>query len=158
MKKPRVLLADDHQIILHALKNLLESEFDVVGAVTSGVELIEKASELRPDILVVDVSMPLLGGIEAVRQLRQKLGDLKVVFLTMHSDIVFAARAFEAGAKGYVLKHAAPMELLMAVREAVGGRTFVSPAIAGRLMEYYRSEPQKKGQIPGFNTWPKANR
>jgi len=135
MKNPRVLLADDHQIILHALKGILESEFQVVDTAANGVELIEKAEALRPDILVVDVSMPLLGGIEAVKQLRKKLGDLKVVFLTMHSDLVFGAKAMEAGAKGYVLKHATPSELLLAVREAAQGRTFVSPAIAGQLME-----------------------
>lgn len=151
MKRPRVLLADDHQIILHALKGILESEFQVVDTAANGVELIEKAEALRPDILVVDVSMPLLGGIEAVKQLRKKLGDLKVVFLTMHSDLVFGAKAMEAGAKGYVLKHATPSELLLAVREAAQGRTFVSPAIAGQLMEYYRSWPSKKQEVPGIN-------
>jgi len=108
MKKTRVLLADDHQIILFALKGILEQEFQVVDTAANGVELIQKAEALRPDLVVVTVSMPLLGGIEAVRQLRKKLSNLKVVFLTMHSDIVFAARALEAGAKGYVLKHAPP--------------------------------------------------
>ncbi len=151
MAKPRVLLADDHQLILHALKNILDPEFDVVGAVTNGAELVPKAEELRPEVLVVDICMPLLGGIEAVKQLRKKLGDVKVVFLTMHSDIVFAAKAFEAGAKGYVLKQAAPVELLMAVREAVQGRTFVSPATAGQLMEYYRSGPEERSRMPGIN-------
>lgn len=151
MKKPRVLLADDHQIILFALKGILEQEFQVVDTAANGVELIEKAEALRPDLVVVDVSMPLLGGIEAVRQLKKKLNSLKVVFLTMHSDIVFAARALEAGAKGYVLKHAPPAELLMAVREAAQGRTFVSPAIAGQLMEFYQSEPAKRHEVPGTN-------
>jgi len=149
MKKPTVLLADDHQIILHALKGILEKEFQVVDSATNGVELMEKAEALRPDILVVDVSMPLLGGIEAVKQLRKKMIGLKVVFLTMHSDMVFAAKAFESGAKGYVLKHAAPAELLMAVREVAQGKTFVSPVIAGQLMEYYRSGPAKKQEVPG---------
>ncbi len=151
MKKPRVLLADDHQIILFALKGILEQEFQVVDTAANGVELIEKAEALRPDIVVVDVSMPLLGGIEAVRQLKKKLHSLKVVFLTMHSDIVFAARALEAGAKGYVLKHAPPAELLMAVREAAQGRMFVSPAIAGQLMEFYQSGPAKRHEVPGTN-------
>lgn len=151
MKKLRVLLADDHQIILFALKGILEQEFQVVDTAANGLELLEKAEALRPDLVVVDVSMPLLGGIEAVRQLKKKLSSLKVVFLTMHSDIVFAARALEAGAKAYVLKHAPPAELLMAVREAAQGRTFVSPAIAGQLMEFYQSEPAKRHEVPGTN-------
>lgn len=151
MKKHRVLLADDHQIILHALKNILDAEFDVVGLASNGIELVEKAGELRPDVVVVDVSMPFLGGIEAVRHLKKENDNLKVVFLTMHSDIVFAAKAIDAGAKAYVLKHSPPAEFLMAVREAAQGRTFISPAIAGQLMDYYRSEPSKREQTPGIN-------
>lgn len=151
MTKPRVLLADDHQIILHALKGILEAEFQIIDTATNGMELIQKAEELHPELVVVDVSMPLLGGIEAIARLRKTLPDLKVVFLTMHSDIVFAAKAFQVGAKGYVLKHAPPAELLMAVREVARGNTFVSPAIAGQLMEYYRSEPAKRKEVPGAN-------
>lgn len=149
MKKFRVVIADDHQIILHALREILTPEFDVIDTAANGMELMQKTQALRPDILVVDISMPLLGGIEAVTQLRKELGALKVVFLTMHSDIIFAAKALEAGAKGYVLKHAAPAELLTAVREVSQGRTFVSPAIVGELMEYYRSAPKDRQEVPG---------
>lgn len=149
MKKPTVLIADDHQIIVHALKGILESEFEVVDTACNGMELLEKAEALRPDIVVVDVSMPLVGGIEAVSQLKRQTSPVKVVFLTMHSDVLFAIKAFEAGARGYVLKHSPPTELLMAVREVAQGRTFVSPVIAGELMEYYRSEPQKQQKLPG---------
>ena len=138
MKKPRVLLADDHRIVMEGLRSLLEPEFDLVGAVEDGRALITAVEELQPDVAVVDVSMPKLNGIEAVRQIKQKNKRIKIVFLTMHPDVAYAASAFEAGASGYVLKHSAPAELVMAIKEALEGRTYVTPRIAGELMHAYR--------------------
>ena len=138
MKKPRVLLADDHKIVAEGLKSLLEPEFTLVGAVEDGRALVKAAEELQPDVAVVDVSMPKLNGIEAVRQIKQKNKHIKIVFLTMHPDVTYAASAFEAGASGYVLKHSAPAELVMAIHEALEGRTYVTPRIAGELMQAYR--------------------
>jgi len=133
MRKPRVLLADDHQIVLEGLRSLLEPQFELVGMVTNGRELLQAARRLKPDVIVVDISMPLLNGIEAVQQLRKSGMRAKVVFLTMHPDAVYATRAFEAGAVGYVLKHSAPSELVTAIQEALAGRRYVTPIIEGAL-------------------------
>ena len=110
MKKPRVLLADDHQIVLAGLKSLLADEFDVVGSVGDGRALVDQAAILHPDVIVADISMPQLNGIEAARQIKKTDKNIKIVFLTMHPDATYAANAFEAGASGFVLKHSAPSE------------------------------------------------
>jgi DNA-binding NarL/FixJ family response regulator len=138
MKRTRVLLADDHKIILNGLRSLLESEFEIVGKVEDGRALVSAAEKLRPDVIVVDISMPILNGIEAVRQIKKVDPKVKVVFLTMHPDVTYAIRAFEVGASGYVLKHSASSELLMAIREAIRGRTYVTPMIAGELVQSYK--------------------
>jgi DNA-binding NarL/FixJ family response regulator len=138
MNKARVLLADDHKIVTEGLRSLLEPEFVLVGIVEDGRELIAKAEELNPDVIVADITMPSLNGIEAVGQLRKGGSKAKVVFLTMHHDAMYARRAFDAGASGFVLKHSAPDELLTAIREALKGRTYVTPMIAGELMQSYK--------------------
>ena len=143
MKKTRVLLADDHKIILEGLRSLLEGEFELAGAVEDGRALVSAAAKLCPDVVVADISMPLLNGIEAVRQLKKADPHIKVVFLTMHPDVTYASRAFEAGASGYVLKHSAPSELITAIREAVNGRTYVTPMIAGELLQSYKAGAQR---------------
>ena len=137
-KRIRVLLADDHKIILDGLRSLLEPEFELVGKVEDGRALVSAAEKLRPDVIVVDISMPLLNGIEAVRQIKKIDPQVKVVFLTMHPDVTYAIRAFEAGASGYVLKHSASSELLTAIHEAIKGRTYVTPMIAGELVQSYK--------------------
>jgi len=147
MSQVSVLLADDHKLVAEGLRSLIEPEFTVVGAVEDGRALVAAAMERQPDIIVADISMPLLNGIEAVRQLKEAGCTARVVFLTMHPDVVYAARAFEAGASGYVLKHAAPSELLTAIREALQGRTYVTPMIAQALTEHY-AEGQGAGQDP----------
>jgi DNA-binding NarL/FixJ family response regulator len=139
MKRTRVLLADDHKIILDGLRSLLEPEFDIVGTVGDGRALLSAVRKLRPDVIVVDISMPSLNGIEAVREIKKEDSQVKVVFLTMHPDVTIAIRAFEAGALGYVLKHSASSELLIAIREAIMGHTFITPLIAGELMQSYRA-------------------
>jgi DNA-binding NarL/FixJ family response regulator len=138
MTKAKVILADDHRIVLEGLRSLLEPEFDLVGAVEDGRALVEAVERLEPDVAVVDISMPKLNGIEAARQIKQRNKHIKIIFLTMHPDVTYAASAFDAGASGYVLKHSAPAELVTAIHEVLAGRTYVTPRIAGELMQAYR--------------------
>jgi DNA-binding NarL/FixJ family response regulator len=138
MKKPRVLLADDHRLVAEGLRGLLEPHFDVVGIVSDGRELLAVAKTLDPDVVLLDISMPSLNGIEAARQLRSANSRAKVVFLTMHREVTYAARAMEAGASGFVLKHSAPSELVTAVQEALKGGTYITPQIAGDLLDSFR--------------------
>ncbi len=138
MSKPRLLIADDHRILAEGLRGLLEPEFEVVGVVADGRELVAAAKKHRPDVIVADVTMPSLNGIEAAAQLRDMEVKAKVVFLTMHRDVAYARRAMEAGAAGFVLKHSAASELVTAVREALRGQTYVTPMIAGELLQSYR--------------------
>ena len=125
MSRPRVILADDHKIVLEGLKNLLEHEFELVGTALDGRALLVAAKNLNPDVIVVDISMPLLNGIEAVRKIKKISPNVKVVFLTMHPDVSYATEAFEAGASGYVLKHSAPAELVDAINEIIKGNTYI---------------------------------
>ena len=125
----RVLLADDHGIVLEGLRRILERDFDVVGEVADGHALIAAAATLRPDIIVTDISMPLLNGIDAIRQIRKTNRKVRVVFLSMHPDVTFAAEALCAGGSGYVLKNSAGAEILSAIEAALGGRTYVTPSI-----------------------------
>jgi len=149
MKRIRILLADDHKIVLEGLRSLLEPEFMLVGAVEDGRSLVSAAQQLHPDVIVVDISMPLLNGIEAVRQIKNVDSHVKVVFLTMNPDVTYAIRAFEAGASGYVLKHSASSELITAINEAVKGKTYVTPMIAGELMQAYQGGVhQQPGKAP----------
>lgn len=150
MKKPRILLADDHRMVAEGLRGLLEPDYQLVGIVEDGRALVEAADKLMPDVVVADVSMPLLNGIEAVRQLKKKNPRLLVVFLTMHLDVAYAASAFEAGASGYVLKHSAPSELLTAINFALKGRTYITPMLAGELLHYQMNKP-KGEQEDGLN-------
>lgn len=133
MSRPRVLLADDHRIVAEGLRGLLAEEFELVGIVEDGRAMVKSALALRPDVIVADISMPHLNGIDALVLLKQDLPQVKVVFLTMHRDAAYARRALEAGASGFVLKHSAPAELLLAVAAALEGRTFVTPDLAAEL-------------------------
>ncbi len=135
MARPRVLIADDHRIVVEGLKKMLHPDFDIAGAVEDGRELVTAAEKLRPDVIIADISMPMLNGIDAVRQIKKVHEATKVVFLTMHLDVAYAVSAFEAGASGYVLKHSAPDELATAIHEALQGRTYVTPLIAGKLQQ-----------------------
>lgn len=144
MTRPRLLIADDHKIFVEGMKRLLSADFDIAGVAEDGRKLVAAAEKLRPDVIVADISMPMLNGIEALRQLRKKDKQAKVVFLTMHPDVTYAAAAFEAGASGYVLKHSAPSELVTAIHEALKGHTYVTPMIAGELMGAYRDGSTKK--------------
>ena len=138
MSRIRVLVADDHKILAEGLRSLLEPEFELVGIVADGREMLAAARELRPDVVVLDISMPNRNGIDAAAQLRAAGSTARVVFLTMHQEATYAARAMDAGATGFVLKHAATSELVTAIREVVQGRTYVTPLIAADLLREYR--------------------
>ncbi len=133
MEKLRVLLADDHKFITEGLKSILEPEYEVAGIVEDGQALVREAGRLRPDVIVVDISMPKLNGIDAVRKIKEDGNDAKVVFLTMHPDVAYASRALEAGGDGFVLKHSAPEELLFAIEKALDNKKFITESIAAEL-------------------------
>jgi DNA-binding NarL/FixJ family response regulator len=138
-----LLLADDHLMVAEALKSLLAAEFDLIGVVEDGARMIEAARELQPDVIVADVTMPRLNGIAALARLRQEGIQVPVVFLTMHRDVSFARRALEAGASGFVLKHSASVELVLAIRAALEGRTHLTPQLAAEVLESMNQEPRR---------------
>jgi DNA-binding NarL/FixJ family response regulator len=146
MKRPRVLLADDHRLLREALSRLLEPGCDVVGAAPDGRALLAAAAELRPDIVVLDVALPLLNGLDAARLLLRVLPEVKVIFLTMSEDPDLAAEAFRIGASGYVLKNSGASELVQAIQEVFQGRSYVTPlATRGVVDTLLRApEPPKK--------------
>lgn len=133
--RARIFLADDHAIVLEGLRRILESEFDVVGVASDGMALVKSAEGLKPDLVVVDVSMPLLNGIEAARRIRSTNCRTKIVFLSMHSDVAYASKAFQAGGSAYVLKSLAGIEIVTAIREALRGGTFLTPTIDKNALE-----------------------
>jgi len=141
LARPRILLADDHRVVAEGLKSLLLTDFDLLEVVEDGRTLVESAVRLRPDVVVADISMPNLNGIEALTQLRREIPDIRVVFLTMHTEVAYARRAMEAGARGYVLKHSAPAELVAAIWAALKGHTYVTPVLAGQVMQSMRVDP-----------------
>jgi DNA-binding NarL/FixJ family response regulator len=129
MARPRILLADDHAMLLDAFKALLEPEFDVVGTVTDGRMLLAECSRLNPDVVLLDIAMPLLNGLDAGRQLRAQRRSVKLVYLTMNPDPDLAAEALRLGASAYVLKSSAANELKQAIQEALKGRCYITPLI-----------------------------
>src|SRR5580658_167775 len=131
MKKPRILLADDHVLVAEALRGMLASVYDVVGTVSDGRSLLEAAMTLKPDLVVVDIGMPKLNGLDATRQIRRLLPNVKVIVLTMNEESGLVVEAFQAGATGYLLKHSAPKELLQAIEEVLKGASYPSPRITG---------------------------
>ncbi len=122
MKRPRIILADDHSLILTGISTLIADHFDVVGQVDDGRALVQEALRLKPDLIILDVTMPLLNGIDAARQIRNTWPAAKLLFLTMHSDTLYLRNALEVGASGYLLKSSAAEELLDAVRAVLGGK------------------------------------
>lgn len=129
-RRPKVLLADDHPVMLAGLRNLLEAEFEVVGAVTDGQALVEVAERLRPELVITDVSMPGISGIEATRSLQVSASSVRVLILSIHAEPSCVRAAFEAGAWGYLTKSSAPEEIEHAAREVLAERFYVSPAVA----------------------------
>jgi DNA-binding NarL/FixJ family response regulator len=129
-----VLLADDHTIVAQGLGSLLKDDFELVGTVGDGVALVEAVPELRPDVVVADIGMPLLNGLEALRRLRAEGVDTQFIFLTMYADPDIAAEAIHAGASGYLLKHSAGDELITAIREVLQGRIYLTPLITREIL------------------------
>ncbi len=127
--RARLLIADDHELVAEACKNLLEPEFEVVGIVNDGRALLRSALELKPDVAVVDIAMPLLNGLDAGEQLKQLLPSTKIVYLTMNTEAAVAADAFRRGASAYLPKTGAAAELITAIREVLAGRSYLSPLI-----------------------------
>jgi len=128
--RERVLLADDHTIVLEGMRRLLEPEYTIVATVQDGRALVEAADRLRPDVIVTDIAMPLLNGIEALRQLQKADLRAKIVLMTMHASVSFAVEAIRMGASAYVLKHDAVEDLSKAIRAALSGQLYVTPSIA----------------------------
>ena len=148
MSGPRVLLADDHALILGAFEKLLAPHCEIVGTVTDGRALIEAVQKLKPDVVVVDIAMPLLNGLDAARHIKKERPSTKIVFVTMNEDSDLAAEAFRAGASGYLLKRSAVSELLLAIREVVAGRSYATPLVTqglvGSLMSGGRHEANRE--------------
>ena len=142
MIRARLLLADDHTLILEGFRNVLEPKHIVVGAVTDGRALVEAALRLKPDLIISDITMPLLNGIDAAREIRKHLPEMKLVFVTMHASLAYLQAALSAGATGFVLKSSAREEILAAVEKVVKGGLFVSPGVGPKgLVE--RADPAR---------------
>jgi DNA-binding NarL/FixJ family response regulator len=129
MRRAKVLLADDHTIVVEGLKSLLKDQFELVGTVADGSQLIEAVRKLRPDVVVTDLSMPVLSGLDALRRLKAERIDTRIIFLTMHADARIATEAFRAGASGFLLKQSAGEELVTAIEDVLRGRTYLTPLI-----------------------------
>jgi DNA-binding NarL/FixJ family response regulator len=134
VSRPRVLLADDHRVVAEGLKRLLEDDFELVGVEEDGRALVAAARTLKPDVVVADISMPLLNGLDALTLMKKDNPDVRVVFLTMHQEPAYARRALEAGAVGFVVKHSASTELVLAIRAALKGQTFITPTLASEVL------------------------
>jgi DNA-binding NarL/FixJ family response regulator len=130
MTRPRVLIADDHALLLEAFEHLLEKEFEVVGKATDGRKLVSMAQEIEPDVIVADMTMPELNGLDAARQILATLPDARIVLLTVHEDAMLAAEALRSGVSGFLVKRSAAGELKRALREALAGRTYLTPLVA----------------------------
>ena len=145
MKRPRVLLADDHRLLREAFVKLLEADCDVAGAVADGRALLEAAPKLRPDVVVLDVAMPQLNGLDAARQLKRTMPDVKVIFLTVSEDPDLAAEAFRAGASAFLLKNSAASELLQAIQDVSQGRSYVTPLATRDMLDTLLRKPESSG-------------
>lgn len=141
MTLPRVILADDHTLVVEALSHLMAPHFDVVARVADGRTLLDSAISLKPDVIVLDVAMPLMNGLEAGLQLKEKMPGVKLVFLTMNEDPELAVEAMRAGASGYLLKKSAGSELLRAIQAALHGKIYVTPQIAKGMQESFIEDP-----------------
>ena len=140
--RPRLLLADDHTLLLDGIRLMLQPEFELVGSVEDGQALLAAAKTLKPDVILLDISMPVLNGIDAARRLRKLLPSAKLIFVTMHADPDYVAEAFRAGAMGYLLKRSAASELLTAIRAVLKGNHYVTPLVTRNALESLISSPK----------------
>src|SRR6478672_2972046 len=137
---PRVVIADDHILVAEACRKLLESEYEVVATVSDGRALVRAATELRPQVIIVDVAMPILNGLDAGQQIKERLPAVKLVFLTMNPDPEVAAEAFRRGASGYLLKTCAADEMVIAVRKVLRGMSYMSPSLSKDSIRFLRNQ------------------
>jgi len=144
MAKPRILLADDHTFLLQACQKMLEPDFEIPAVFTDGRALLKAAPALKPDAIVLDIGMPLLNGLDAARELKIVIPQAKLIFLTMYPDPDLAREAISAGASAYLLKTSAASELAKAIREALKGRVYVTPAIARAMQDSFIQNPETK--------------
>jgi len=142
MTKPRLLLADDHRLVREGIRSLLEQDYEIVAEAGDGRELVRAAIEMRPDVIVADIGMPTLNGLEAVRQLQKRGVEAKVIFVTMQAGVDFAVQALRLGVSGYVLKVDASEELSRAIKEALAGRLYITPSIARDVMTALMENPK----------------
>jgi len=142
-KRPRILIADDHTLVAELCRKLLETEFDVVGTVSNGRALVRAAIDLKPDVIVVDIAMPVLNGLDGGQQVKEMLPAVKLLFLTMNGDPELAAEAFRRGASGYLLKTCAASELVIAVRDVLRGKLYMSRTLPKDTINYMRRQERK---------------
>ena len=140
--KPRILIADDHLLVAEGIQKLLESDAEVVGILADGRSLVRTVTDTHPDLIIVDISLPLLNGLDAARQIKQLDPKIKILMLTMHADQAFVVEAFRVGVAGYVLKQSLSNELQHAVREVLKGNTYISPSVAQGLVEHMNRPTQ----------------
>jgi DNA-binding NarL/FixJ family response regulator len=148
MKKLRVLLADDHSLVLDGIRRLLEGHCELVGSASDGKALVETALRLAPDAVVLDVSMPIVNGIDAGREIKKALPAIKLVFLSMHSNVIYLRKALEAGGSAYVLKSGASEELLTALKAAMKGNSYVSPGFGHDVIASLQKAPEQSARAP----------
>jgi DNA-binding NarL/FixJ family response regulator len=145
--RPRVLIADDHTLVAEACVKLLEPEFELIGTFANGQALLAAVPELKPDVIVLDVGMPLMNGLEAGKRIKRLFRSVRIVYLTMNTDIGIAAEAFRGGASGYVLKSSAASELASAIREVLKGKQYVSPLVTSDMEGFFlETRVSKMGQ------------
>ena len=144
MYRPSILLADDHTLIIEGFRRILEGHYNLVGTATDGRALLDSAKALQPDIIILDVSMPLLNGIDAAAQIKKICPHTKLIFVTMHSDTDYVRAAFEAGASAYVLKRSAVDELEQAIRAVLAGHAYITPLITKDLLDVFLSKTPGK--------------
>jgi DNA-binding NarL/FixJ family response regulator len=147
MTRTRILIADDHKMFAQGLEGLLDEEFELLGTVPDGQALVEAAPALNPDVIVVDISMPVLNGLDAVRRLKSEGSAAKVIFLTMHADDRLLAEAFRCGGSAYVLKQSAGEDLIHAIREVLAGRKYVTPLIASEWVQDLANEVDRSQKL-----------
>jgi DNA-binding NarL/FixJ family response regulator len=140
--KIRILVADDHSVVLEGVRHILDQDgYELAGTAEDGRELVRAAEEIKPDLIVLDISMPILNGIEAARQIKKQNPRIKMIFLSMHADAIYVREAFRAGANGYVLKRTAVSELGPAVREVMEGRSYITPMVTKETMAELLAAP-----------------
>jgi DNA-binding NarL/FixJ family response regulator len=149
MKRPRVLLADDHQMLVDALRSVLEPQCEVVGSASDGRSLLAAAEKLRPDVIVLDIAMPLLNGLDAGRQLKHKMPGVKLIYMTMNEDPYLIGEAFRAGASAFLLKQAAGFELIDAIAKVMKGERYLTSRAAAGLRNISLREPKTRERAPG---------